>query len=305
MVKLDILSSALEKKLNDMAEATLKDDTPILDTFAANTHFKFRIFPIAGEYEKAIVEGNEVTYFINGVVRRTGTEKDGTSINNYVAEISTMLDLVVPMCELFITEDDDTDYTIYQAVTDIIDMALTYNFTETIYDDDDGTPYFVSSRYEMSTAGIRNIRGQVGDSLPLSVAIDYAIVAMGVNSGDVIFEVEIAPGNYVQIYPKTFGLARSTLQESSISSDSEYGISKNTNGGSAFVVGFSRDVKRTEFDYMAARYVLTGDNPPFYIKITYPDIVEPFFFKVTFSEAGINGLDGAAMSSDYKLTEVI
>lgn len=304
MVKLDILSKDLENKLNTVAESTLKDNAPILDAFAPNTHFKFRIFPIAGEYEKAVVEGNDVTYYINGVVRRIGAEKEGTSIDNYVAEISTVLDVVVPMCELFITEDDDTEYTIYQAVTDIIDMALTYNSTETVHDADEN-PYFVSSRYEMSTAGIRNIRGQVGDSLPLSVAIDYAIVALGVNSGDVIFEVETATGNYVRIYPKTFGLARSTIQESSISSDSEYGISKNTNGGSAFVVGFSRDVKRTEFDYMAARYVLTGDNPPFNIKITYPDIVEPFSFKVTFSEAGINGLDGAAMSSDYKLTEVI
>lgn len=300
----------MESKLNS-AITNIAEEPFNLDTFLDDTKFRFRLFDTSGEYEKAAKDGNEVTYYINGVMRLVGSDKEGTVNENYSASISAVLDLLVPRCDLYKETEDGRRYGIYNAVEYIVDEALRLAEVDTMtLPDEQGNDinYFVSTQYQISIAGVRDIRGQVGDSLPMTVRIDYGIVADGVSSSDVIYEILNAEnGTYERIYPYTVGIARNSVQEGNIPSDTDNGISYSTTNGSNIVLTFARTVRYTYLDKRIAQYILLGYNEPMQIRITYPlgSPTEniPATYNMTFAQGGLNGLEGAAMSSEIRLVE--
>ncbi len=306
----------MESRLN-LAITNIDEEPFNLDTFLDDTKFRFRLFDTSGEYEKASKNGNEVTYYINGVMRLVGSDKEGTVNENYSASISAVLDLVVPRCDLYKESEDGRQYGIYNAVEYIVDEALRLAEVDTMtLPDEQGNDinYFVSTQYQISIAGVRDIRGQVGDSLPMTVRIDYGIVADGVASSDVIYEIfNEDSGAYERFYPTTVGIARTAIQEGNITSDEEYGVSRSTTNGTTLVLSVARTVRYSYLDKLITRFALGAVIEPFKVRIQYPIervenglVYESYIYpSMVFAQVGINGLDGTAMSSECRIVQEI
>ena len=118
MVKLTDLAQHIEDGLRDEAGNRLETE---------NGNYEFRIVTDTTDYKKADRCGNEVTYYIHGLVVQTGSNiesMNGDDEMHSSATVSGRLELLVPVLD---GSDDDGNKFLVSTVREILDGYFSKN----------------------------------------------------------------------------------------------------------------------------------------------------------------------------------
>jgi hypothetical protein len=291
MIQLSTVASSLEKVLNDaIAQSSLSE-------FHANTNYTFKVYSDVGAYKKASRSLNTINRYINCILKLNGDDKSGVTDETISAVWNAQFECLVPhpLDTINLTDANNEIYTLrfVDAVEDVINSALASSTTEYI-NDGAGTPYYVGANYSSTVPGLVDTREAIGESIPLSVFIEYTIVATGISSASIKLEL-IDENKDERIFPTRLDIIRTAVQEGNIASNSN-GISKVTTQGTLLSMQVTMPLRNGIFDTLVKQAALDptlvnsksyrlsvpvsidADGNPVYLSRTYT---------MTFSEVNI------------------
>jgi hypothetical protein len=294
MIELKELSKQLQTKLND----AISGGQYFINEFSPNEEYRFNIVLDRGEYRKAERSGNRVTKYINGVITLTSDQKAGITQGTVNVSLSAALEIIVPDIDKTynVVNDGAVIATIKfsEAVRELIDDTLAAS-SQGYMQDDEGRYFLVTSSYSFANTGVLDARYQTGDSLTLTVFLDYSIVASGVSAANIeIWIPNEASGE--RIYPARVDIARQSVQEGVIPSDSP--SSRTATQSTQFSVAITKPLRFDAFDNAVVEY-LTDDSElkildatikyPIGIDVDGSIIKKTVPYKLSFAEASIAG----------------
>ena len=265
MISLNALAADLEDKLN----LAIESGDFYINDFMPNERYLFHIANEAGQYRKATRDGNTVTKYINGVLSLMGDEKAGVTPDTVNASLEAVFEFIIPDIDRLytITEEDGSvigTITFKDAVRELVDATL--SATEQDYMQDDDENYFlVTTSYSFANTGALDIRPQTGESLTMTVFIDYSIVASGVSAAN----LEMWMNGVVRIYPTRLDITRHSVQEGVIPSDID--TSKTLTQTTQLTIAINKPLRFDIFDEEALKYIAYGGSAKkMSVTIMYP-----------------------------------
>ena len=297
MIKISTLAENLTNCLNDALDASDIED--FIESYAPNTKYRFNIFAGEGEYKHSEEKGNEVTVYINGVLKLLpGAKIEGMSDDNYVGTASATLEILVPHADIV---DEDGTALFVEFVRNVVSSVMGNNRNSTITDD--GTEYLVAMEFSMPHTYGRQLRHGIGDSVELVTSINYAFVAAGVPSQNIEIKID---GH--MIYPTKIGISRRAITEPNVKSDSPYGAAACTVSGTALTIAVVLVMRNNAIFTALAKHVITGEFEPFEVELSIKigkETISKIYKKMTFSESELNGEVPLGASTSFILVEVI
>lgn len=311
MIQLSELAKLLQDTLNGVYNAAADKYANIvtfgLESFRKNTTFEFLVSADEANYKKGSFNGIIEKHYIQGILTAVTSDKAGVSAETYNAAISTKLELAIPFCDMEFTADSGEKIRFSEAVRYLIDSVLA-STSEQYITGEDRMVYYVGVRYSISSTSVRDIRGMIGDSLILTVYINYSIVASGISSTDITLTIEDEI-----ITPTRFGMARRSIQEGNISNTDS--ASKNTTTGTALTITFDTPVRLNACHRAAMNYIIDGTITTLNVTVkvpinfvvnddeTKPKVMKEGHYKMVFADAGLNGELNLAASASIRLIE--
>ncbi len=301
MINLDVIANRMENKLNEVAALSE------LQELLPNTSFVFRLVLDTADYKPPEYAPNHVTYYINGLVSLFSSEAEGTNniAGSYSAMVSTNVDLLIPISDLF---DDEGASVLTTTVRDILGEALQSGTSEDM-DDEEGNKYLVGSYYNIAASGMRDTRERVGDSMTLSLTADFYFIGLGVASSAYelyyVYE-EDGEEEKERIYFSTLGLVRKTVSSSALTAeDASEGKtgSKSTPESTMMSISITAPMRRTKFGELCDLYIAQGSTEPFIIELKFATISEPVRYKMIFDNSGISNEINLASSLSCAMLE--
>ena len=311
MLQLQTVAKALENKLN---AARLNALYP-LDAFHDNTEYTFKVYADVGEYQRATKTLNTINRYINCILRINSDEKSGLTDETISAVWSCQFECLVPdaMNEHRFVDEDDVAVNVrfVDAVEELINSTLAAS-TQDYVKGEDGIVYYLGAAYSNTMAGSLELRHGAGNSIPLSVFIDYTVIATGLSSADIKISINNGSGTYFRIYPTRLDIIRTAVQEGNLAAN-DIGISKVTTQGSMLTIKLSKPLRNDLFDLTyAASYALSGTHPVMDIRINYPWLIddgEAFYttndYRMVFSDVAIAAETNLAASCTATLVEAL
>lgn len=311
MLQLQTVAKALENKLN---AARLNALYPLND-FHDNTEYTFKVYADVGEYQRATKTLNTINRYINCILRINSDEKSGLTDETISAVWSCQFECLVPDAmeqHGFVDEDNSVEYVRFvDAVEELINSTLAAS-TQDYVKGDDGIVYYLGAAYSNTMAGSLELRHGAGNSIPLSVFIDYTVIATGLSSADIklfIYDGE----DYERIYPTRLDIIRTSVQEGNLASNSD-GVSKVTTQGTVLTIKLSKPARFDDLDYEIREYLYKGDIHPVELKLEYPQSritqtdaisVGSRTYQMVFSDASVAAETNLAASCTATLVEVL
>ncbi len=269
-------------------------------SFLPNTSYSFVIYENEGEYKKPIKEANHVNKFINCVASVIEDNKIGINAETMTLSKTMKLDILIPDATVIKDGESFSNY-----VISFINSAFNLPYSDNeVYDN---MLYNVVGVFSTVTPGTKEIRPSAGESLTVSVFIDWVISALGYSSDKV--KLYITPPTSLanpnpertQIFYSRLDICRTTTQESNVQSDSRRSVSKSVDISTALVVSIVKPDRIDYLDRQITSYLLNENRPKLTITLGWPhkvlDNLEPSEytseFTMTFREAckGAQGLD--------------
>lgn len=269
MISLNALAADLENKLN----LAIESGDFYINDFMPNERYLFHIANEAGQYRKATRDGNTVTKYINGVLSLMGDEKAGVTPDTVNASLEAVFEFVIPDIDRLytITEEDGSvigTITFKDAVRELVDATLSAAEQDYMQDDDENY-FLVTTSYSFANTGALDIRPQTGESLTMTVFIDYSIVASGVSAANLEMWMPDASGVLVRIYPTRLDITRHSVQEGVIPSDVD--TSKTLTQTTQLTIAINKPLRFDTFDEAALKYTAYGGSvKKMNVKIIYP-----------------------------------
>ncbi len=242
------------------------------NTSQPNVEYIFNVYANEGEYKKPERRANYVTKYINCVLSTLGDEKAGISEDTMSVSISTKLDILIPD----VADTTDVGGRINVPFGDYVIDEINKKFAvpKSTPIEDNGIYY--TAVYTASTVvpGTKEIRASVGESMTATIYIDWVLVAGGFSSDKVqLFIVEtsgLPKPKLTRIYPTRIDIARTSTQESNISSNSD-GASKASTQGTSLVISIIKPNRIDLLDQLIANYLLLNHFQPFLIQLSVPE----------------------------------
>lgn len=309
MIDIQDLAKKLQEKLDDGI------DSYYLNKRIPNTKFKFHITAETAEYKMPHVDENDpntVTEYICGVMRALpGATNTGYSAKDFIGSLPVSIEFLVPRCEI---EDPEThESLVLLDVLNFLQAKLTYNQQFGV--SQNGRPpitYQITAAFSPPYVSAREIRPEVGDSVVVTIQALYAIVANGLGPDNAKIAVsDDDPPNdstvWEDIYTTQLNVARATLTDGNIFSNDEGGSTKCTYTGSRLVITVNGAVRGSYLDKAMLKYIVTGNVPIFYVKLTLGDNVgdKAGVYKMTFLETEVAIQVPSIPGSAYSLVEVV
>lgn len=218
----------------------------------------FKIWTNAGERSKPIRNGNEVTYFIDGLLRPTGSENLGTIIDmgSWALTLEFLVPIPPPRTQAAqpanvlqrITEDQ---YRFFERVASAIDayfaIAERINVTS-----EEGVSYSVGIRAGFSIPGTIDLYPSVGEASPITAYITLGYVQSGVNSRDATVALD-TPDN---ILPT---LSAEISRQNVLSPDVYAGKTRRQSASSASALGIALQLPLTKSTGQVYDFLVKGE----------------------------------------------
>ena len=287
-MSLETLAADLNRKLNS-ASANLNG-------FAVNTTYKFNIYTDQGEFKKATRDKNNVTKYINGVLTLINSDKTisgGVSPVIWTEIISAKLDLLIPDINLSRTNLVGSPERFSDIVRRTIDNALSDPNI-----DSSGTSTLT---YSYANTGTKEIREGVGESLTLTVFLNYYKLHGGVAGSSYYIKIEDE-----NIRPTRLDVSRSSTQGAYTRSDKENYTSGVRDEASALVISLSKPIsgdKGDKLDKKISDYLIDGVNDPFTVVLYLNN--RSTEKKVIFADSGDSAEPFLAASTTCTLVEYL
>lgn len=316
MLQLQTVAKALENKLNAAIPSS------VLPSFHPNVNYSFVVFADVGEYRKAIKRLNTINKYINCILRVNGDEKSGLTDETISAVWSAQFECLVPSPMETVNievEDELITYRFVDAVKELINSTLAAS-TQDYITGEDGILYYLGANYSNTIAGEVDTRAATGESIPLSVFIDYTVAAAGVSSANIILEFKdpLATGEvYERVYPTRLDIVRQAVQEGNLASD-EGGVSKVTTQGSILTLQLTKPLRNDRFDLFLKMYTLAplelvaGGFDILTFRLSIPSSMDgdvPQYltrtYQMSFSEATIGAETNLAAACTATLVEAL
>ncbi len=265
-------------------------------SFLPNTSYSFVIYENEGEYKKPIKEANHVNKFINCVASVIEDNKIGINAETMTLSKTMKLDILIPDATVIKDGESFSNY-----VISFINSAFNLPYSDNeVYDN---MLYNVVGVFSTATPGTKEIRPSAGESLTVSVFIDWVISALGYSSA----EIQLFLGG-TRIYYSRLDISRSSTQESNIKSSAVLGekpdISRSSTVGTALVISITKPDRLDPLDEKIRNYLINGDHTPFTMILRMPTSIQKNeenvaldtnlkIFKLEFKDAakGVEGLN--------------
>ena len=305
MIEISQLAQTFEDILNkDIGNSNLVN-------FIPNVKFEFKICLNSGEYKKAETSGNEVTYYINAIMKALSSDVEGLAevAGTYNATMSTSIEFLIPFPEKKRLIDNATEEKFSDAVHYWISSKLQAGVSEEMTDNDENT-YLVGSRFSIPSPGAKEIRSMTGESLPLTIYSTHYFVAQGVNSSNIKLKIYIGidpniegDDGYREVYNSRIGIARRSITDGNIFNG--VSASKNTLSGTALTISFDAPLRKGNHNDIIGDYLLGDNNGIVKIKLHLPHMDKDTYkdYTMIIADAGMNGEMGLAASINVRLIE--
>jgi len=303
MIEISQLAQTFEDILNkDIGNSNLVN-------FIPNVKFEFKICLNSGEYKKAETSGNEVTYYINAIMKALSSDVEGLAevAGTYNATMSTSIEFLIPFPEKKRSLSDTTEEKFSDAVHYWISSKLQAGVSEEMTDND-GNTYLVGSRFSIPSPGAKEIRSMTGESLPLTIYSTHYFVAQGVNSSNIKLQICVGKDSnrkdiYCEVYTSRIGIARRSITDGNIFDG--VSASKNTLSGTALTISFDAPLRKGNHNDIIGDYLLGDNNGIVKIKLHLPhkEIDDYDDYNMIIADAGMNGEMGLAASINVRLIE--
>lgn len=294
------LIEPLETKLNAALNAKTPQGAYVfpIQGVPRNTLYKFHIFTDTGEYSEAIKSGATVTKAFNAICRIRPISLEGATPEAYTASAGALIDFLIPLQGLKRSEKDS----FISGVRRLFDSTLQNSSGENITDSD-GSIYLVICRPSIMQTGARDIRDTVGDSLIITLSLEYSIIANGILADTTKVTID-----GVQVLWSNLGVSRRFIMENGVPSTSLNGSAGNFANASIYTLTMSFP---SRFGILYEKYIEateTGINEPMTVVVT--DTIGSgktvtHTHTMIFSELGKNGLTGASGSMTISLVEYL
>lgn len=243
MLDLEEIAREIENGLNDQI---------------GDRHIRFKIRTNAGEHSKPLRQGNEVTYFIDGILRPTGSENLGTIIDmgSWALTLEFLVPIPPPRTQAAqpahtlqrVTEDQ---YTFFSKCALAIDAY--FSIAENIeVKSEEGTVYSVGIRAGFSIPGTVDIYPSVGEASPITAYIQLGYVQDGINSRLAMVAIDM-PEN---ILP---ALSAEISRANVLSSDVYAGKTRRQSTASASALGIALQLPLTEKTMQVYDFLVRGE----------------------------------------------
>lgn len=182
MIELNTLKNNLQEQLQAIASQL-------------QYKYNFNIVTDTGERKKPIREGNEVTYFTNGVLSLVSSDisnlTDGTLFATQTCSLSIEVSLPDTIEDVYYNGEFVASgrETVIRQIRQILE-TLAQNNTYSEMQSEAGENYIVSTVYRFAQSGIREILQGEGDSFTYTMYIYYSFVENGVNTRNVTFTLD-------------------------------------------------------------------------------------------------------------------
>lgn len=275
MIKLFDLAEYVQNLLNSEVK---KEKYKFLNT--ERETYEFNVVLDTGNYKNAIVDGNNVTNYINCIISPIGSVVEGTE--KISATINTMLEICV---KIFSFSEEPLE--IANSIREVLDSVMIYNSTGIMRDDLDNV-YTYGINYSLANSGTREQRPKIGDSFTFRAYINWYLIESGINSSNVSFTIDGYP-----VFFTNFSQTRSAQMDSFVkSSENENRTADNVDNASALAIIFFIPMRSDNVSQFINDYLDTGNNPVRTVvkTIAYPngDIVSKQW-QMKFSEDVLNG----------------
>jgi hypothetical protein len=259
--------------------------------------YKFFIVADTADYKHAEREGNTVTSYINGNLILTGSNVESTQAGNLNATIETRLDLLVPV---FDGSDEDGNKQLVENVRKILDDYFSTN------GDGEEDGYYYGWQYNIAVSGARANLPAIGDSFLFSVDITWYFIQNGVSSKSIVLKMK-HNGTYPVVDYLTFGISRSSTQESDTPADTDNGAAGNVDLASVMSIHFTMPLLRDAYvsEFVGYALGMVGIGKAQEMKITIPPATTPQTFNMYISDVKINAEGATNASLSVTMTEVL
>lgn len=317
--------SQLAQKFEELLNKNTADFT--LDKFIPNVKFKFNICLNSGKYKKAETSGNEVTYYINAIMKALSSDVEGLAevAGTYNATMSTSIEFLIPFPEKERFYKDASQNECVEKFSDAVHYWISSKLQAGLSDemtDDKGNTYLVGSRFSIPSPGSKEIRSMTGESLPLTIYSTHYFVAQGVNSSNIKLKIYIGidpniegDDGYREVYTSRIGIARRSITDGNIFNDDS--ASKNTLSGTALTISFDAPLRKGNHNDIIGNYLLGEDNGIVKTKLHLPhkvhtetdesekekEVDDYDDYTMIIADAGMNGEMGLAASINVRLIE--
>lgn len=242
MIKLSQLAENIDNRLNDEL-ASRPIDTE-------RCRYEFYIVADTTDYKKAERKGNEVTFYIQGMLHQIDSNIEASQGGAISAAINTRLDILVPVLD---GNDEEGNKELVKSVRNILDTCFAASGAGVITDAGE-TDYSYSYKYSLSNTGTRAQLPMIGDAFIFTAHINYYFVQDGINSQMIELYIYDDPVPYTAI-----GIHRNTTQEANLPANSEDGAARNVNASTLLSINFVAPARSSPWyrDYVAL-YLLDG-----------------------------------------------
>ena len=280
MISLKNLAKAIEQDLNN-----------------TDAGFRFKIFPDAGSFKKAVREGNTVIKYINGVLSAVSSEVSNVSANDdklvYATQTAT-LKLIYSL------EDFAEDIAIENEEGNVVETLLGYETRiENLKDalnsyfqgiktenmtDDNGKTFSVTSVFLFIANGERAQNSIVGDSITFTTYIYYSFIQNGLNTTNLKLELDGEPIPY-----QTITLFRTPTTDGNVYSNSNNGATKNISLQSNFNLSLTLPAMTNNLTNRIIKNLLDGEiNQAHILRVVVEPDIERFYL-VCYGENSVIG----------------
>jgi hypothetical protein len=302
MITIKDIAENLEQTLNGKEYENI--EAYGLNDVIPATSFRFNIALDTDKYKEPERDINSVVRYINAVMTVMGDSKEGRDNETYNAVVQTRVEFVVPAC-------GDDGKLLLERVRGLLDNVLTGSEHEYITD---GTyTYLQTIEYAFANTGVREQRDKVGDSLTLSMYIDYSYATEGVASDAIIVECSLKKeGSYTPVRFSRFGMARKTVYDPNVPSGNGNPITKNVPTSTALTISMDLVARLYDFDTMIRKYTLKGELSPIFVKVSLPNgydkntgsiLYDTETYEMVLETSGVNGELGKLASNSVTLIE--
>lgn len=267
-----------------------------LNTILGNPEIQFKIWSEAGQYQAFQRQGNTITWFINGNLRRASSSNDATDLIMGVSGLT--LDFAIPIkqprtnatqTEEELAKIKDGQYPFVQYIINAINgyFAKAQVFTLA----DENSTYSIGLRAGISTTGVADLVPVLGNCITVNVYIDLIYVQSGVNSKSVKITID---GQNVPYQALRWG--RSPMIERSVYAGNT--DSQNVISSTAFAIDIDLPINATEGDNdPVSEYLLDGTpNVAHFVNLNINGTEHNYFMTVNTAQASAQGISVAGNS---------
>lgn len=272
MIKLSLLAN----KINDLLNAKLAEEKYKIEI--NRSIYKFLIVADTTDYQPPEREGNNVTFYMQGVLHQTDSNIEASQGGLLSITLNTRLDILVPV---FDTNDDAGNKQLVTSVREILDNCFAASGAGNMTDDE-GKKYAFSYKYSLVNTGTRAQLPMVGDSFLFTAYINYYFVENGINSQSVKLSIN------GDVAYTALGINRVSTQEANLPANSTNGSALNTTANTILSINFVAPARKTDGAYLAIKdYLLYGIAGPITVDLTMEGAATPRR-DMYISEASIN-----------------